>query len=62
MEPLELQVGNPGGRLGALRRPKRDTGGGLTRRLALGGGCQNRARVSFTQGGTRAAPRRRDDA
>jgi hypothetical protein len=60
--PLELQVGNPGGALGALRRPKRDTGGSLPRRRALGGGCQNRARIFFTQGGTRTAPRRRGAA
>jgi len=62
MEPLELQVGNPGGRLGARRRPKRDTGESLPHRRALGGGCQNHARVFFTLGGTRAAPRRRGAA
>jgi hypothetical protein len=62
MEPLELQGGTPEGRLGALRRPQRDTGGWLPRRRALGGGCQNRARVFFTHGGTHAAPRRRGAA
>jgi len=51
MEPLELQVGNPWGRLGALRRPKRDTGGSLSHRRALGGGCQNRARVCLLKAG-----------
>jgi hypothetical protein len=62
MDPHGLHTCTPGGRPGLLRRPNRDTGGGLRRSRTLWGGCQNLVRAILSHGETCAAPRRRGAA
>jgi hypothetical protein len=52
----ELHTRTPGRQPVPLRRPGRDTGGGLTRRRALGGACQDQESAVLNHGGyTRSA-------